>query len=146
MNTLRTAVAAGLAFAAAAIALPSSAQVEAGNCILAGRLSDDAKWAPRMAGVELLGQDGRAVTGADKQALSGVRQVKLSAPALLSRCDGSAQLALGPDAPGPKAKVPAIGPGVVAVEAVSFPKLRRGGELVELRLAVPADRVVMLTR
>ena len=65
----------------------------------------------------------------------------MSAPALLSRCDGNYQLALGPEAPGgkPDAKPPAakIGPGVLQVEAVSFPKLRRGGELVELRLTVP---------
>jgi len=29
---------------------------------------------------------------------------------------------------------------------VSFPKLRTGGELVELRVRVPAERVVMVTR
>ena len=37
------------------------------------------------------------------------------------------------------------GPGLLAVEAVNFPKLRTGGELVELKLTVPAARVVMLT-
>jgi hypothetical protein len=42
--------------------------------------------------------------------------------------------------------VPAIGPGAVAVESVSFPKMRRGGELVELKLTVPAERVTMVTR
>jgi len=146
MKILRTALAAGLALSAVAFTVPSSAQGNTGNCILAGRLSDDARWAPRMAGVELLGQDGRVVAGADKQSLAGVRQVRLAKPALLSRCDGDAQLALGPDAPGAKEKVPAIGPGVVPVEAVSYPKLRRGGEMVELKLTVPADRVVMLTR
>ena len=78
--------------------------------------------------------------------LAAVRQVRLSAPALLSRCDGNGQLALGPDVPGAKAPVPAVGPGVLLVEAVSFPKLRRGGELVELRITAPAERVTMLTR
>ena len=146
MKILRTALAAALALSAAAFSVSSSAQADAGQCILAGRLSDEARWAPRMAGVELLGQDGRVVAGADKQSLAGVRQVRLSSPALLSRCDGDAQLALGPDAPGAKGKVPAIGPGVVPVESVSYPKLRRGGEMVELKLTVPADRVVMLTR
>jgi hypothetical protein len=29
---------------------------------------------------------------------------------------------------------------------VNYPKLRRGGELVELRLTVPAERVTMVTR
>jgi hypothetical protein len=99
-----------------------------------------------MAGVQLLGQDGKVLTSADKQALSGVKQVRLSAPALLSRCDGNAELAAGPDSPGAKTKVPAIGPGVANVEGVSFPKLRRGGELVELKLSVPAERVTMVTR
>jgi hypothetical protein len=34
---------------------------------------------------------------------------------------------------------------MVDVEAVSFPKLRTGGELVELRVRMPAERVVMVT-
>jgi hypothetical protein len=144
MTSLRIALACTLALGAAGSALAQAAPEN--SCILAGRLSDEAKWAPRMAGVELLGQDGRVVSGADKQSLAGVRQVRLAKPALLSRCDGDAQLALGPDAPGAKGKVPAIGPGVVPVESVSYPKLRRGGEMVELKLTVPADRVVMLTR
>ena len=39
----------------------------------------------------------------------------------------------------PKSAVPAVRrPGVLAVEAVSFPKLRTGGELVELKLTVPS--------
>jgi hypothetical protein len=99
-----------------------------------------------MQGVQLLGQDGRSIDGADKSSLASVKQVRLSAPALLSRCDGNGQLALGPDAPGSKSPVPAIGPGVVPVESVSFPKLRRGGELVELKLTVGAERVTMVTR
>jgi len=144
MTSLRIALACTLALGAAGSAFAQAASEN--SCILAGRLSDDARWAPRMAGVDLLGQDGRVVTGADKQSLAGVRQVRLAKPALLSRCDGDAQLALGPDEPGAKGKVPAIGPGVVPVESVSYPKLRRGGEMVELKLTVPADRVVMLTR
>lgn len=141
MKHLRPALACALALAA----LPSFAQTADASCILAGRLGDTG-WAPRMPGVQLLGAEGRAVTGSDKAALAAVRQVRLSAPALLSRCDGSNELALGPDAPGAKAPVPAIGPGVVAVEAVNYPRLRRGGELVELRLTVPAERVTMVTR
>ena len=143
MTLIRIALACGLGL----VAVPSFAQGAAeGSCIVAGRLSDEARWAPRMAGLELMGQDGKAITSADKQALSAVRQVRLTAPALLSRCDGSGQLAVGPESPGAKSAVPAIGPGTVAVEAVSFPKLRRGGELVELKLTVAADRVTMVTR
>jgi hypothetical protein len=125
--------------------MPAFAQNSDASCIVAGRLGETG-WAPRMQSVELLGQDGRAVTGADKSALAGVKQVRLSAPALLSRCDGNHELAAGPETPGTKTPVPAIGPGVVPVEAVTYPKLRRGGELVELRLTVPADRVTMVTR
>lgn len=146
MITLRNALAASLALATINLALPAAAQSGESQCIVAGRLSDEARWAPRMAGVDLLAQDGRAITAADKPSLSNVRQVRLAAPALLSRCDGEGQLVRGPDNAGPKSPAPAIGPGVVAVEAVSYPKLRRGGQLVELRLTVPADRVVMLTR
>jgi hypothetical protein len=143
MTSLRTALACALALATTA--LPSFAQTGDGNCILAGRLADNG-WAPRMQGVQLLGQDGRSIDGADKSSLASVKQVRLSAPALLSRCDGNGQLALGPDAPGSKSPVPAIGPGVLPVESVSFPKLRRGGELVELKLTVGAERVTMVTR
>jgi len=137
-----------LACAWALTAFSSSFAQGAGDnsCIVAGRLNDEARWAPRMARVELLGQDGRAVTSADKGALAGVKQVRLSAPALLSRCDGDGQLALGPESPGAKERVPAIGPGTIAVESVSFPKMRRGGELVELKVTVPAERVTMVTR
>ena len=144
MFTLRLSVlAAGAIFTATA--LPSFAQTVEASCIVAGRLGDPG-WAPRMPGVTLLAHDGRPVTASDKASLGSVRQVRLSAPALLSRCDGSGELAAGPDSPGAKSAVPAIGPGVVAVEAVSFPKLRRGGELVELRVAAPAERVTMVTR
>jgi len=144
MTPLRIALACGLA---AGVLGSSFAQGGGENsCILAGRLSDEGRWAPRLAAVQLLNQEGRAVSGADKPSLSAVRQVRLSAPALLSRCDGDAQLALGPQAPGAKEPVPAVGPGVLPVEAVSFPKLRRGGELVELKVTVPAERVTMVTR
>ena len=143
MTTVRTALACTLALAATA--LPSFAQTADASCILAGRLGDTG-WAPRMQGVQLLGQDGSAITSSGKSALAGVKQVRLSAPALLSRCDGNGELALGPDTPGVKSPVPAIGPGVVPVESVSFPKLRRGGEMVELRLTVPAERVTMVSR
>lgn len=143
MTFVRTALACALALAVST--LPAFAQATEASCIIAGRIGDTG-WAPRMQGVQLLGQDGRAVTGADKPSLAAVTQVRLTAPALLTRCDGSNELAPGPDVPGAKAPVPAVGPGVVAVEAVNYPKLRRGGELVELKLTVPAARVSMVTR
>ena len=141
MSFLRTALSCALALAS----LSSLAQATEANCIMAGRL-DGAGWAPRMPGVQLLGQDGRAVTWTDKPSLAAVKQVRLSAPALLSRCDGSNELALGPDAPGANVPVPAVGPGLIPVEAVNYPRLRRAGELVELKLTVPASRMSMVTR
>lgn len=142
MTTLHTALACALALAATT---SSFAQTGEASCIVAGRLGETG-WAPRLQGVQLLGQDGRAVAGADKASLATVKQVRLSAPALLSRCDGNAELAAGPESPGAKAPVPAVGPGVVPVEAVNYPKLRRGGELVELKITVPAESVTMVTR
>ena len=49
-------------------------------------------------------------------------------------------------APLTKAQVPALSAGVAEVEGVAFPKLRTGGELVELKVRYPAERVVMLSR
>jgi len=131
--------------AAAAVAAPAFAQSDA-QCIVAGRVSDGA-WAPRMAGLQLLSANGQAVSGASAQALAGVKQARLAQPALLARCDGDKALfnADG-EAAGRKGPVPALAAGVVDVEGVSFPKLRTGGTLVELRVRVPAERVVMLTR
>jgi hypothetical protein len=148
MVTYRTALACSLALAACALAFPSTAQVGDDTCVVAGRITSSQRWAPRFAGIQLLGQDGQAVPGAGKQALAGVRQVRLTRSALLSRCDGNRELALGDESPGPKSAVPAAsaGPGLLAVSGVNFPKLRTGGELVELKLTVPADRVVMVKR
>ncbi|HVE51953.1 MAG TPA: hypothetical protein VNB23_01075 [Ramlibacter sp.] len=131
--------------AAALLGAPAFAQSEA-QCIVAGRVSD-AQWAPRLAGVQLLGSDGRPVAGASRQALAGVKQARLAQPALLSRCDGDAPLFNADnEAAGRKTEVPALSAGVVQVEGVAFPRLRTGGELVELRVRVPAERVVLLAR
>ena len=126
----------------------SAQQINAGECIIAGRITADEKWAPRMQGVQWLAPRGRVVTTAGKQALADVEQVRLARPALLTRCDGDGELAHAEDLPssGPKEAVPAIAPGVVDVEKVSFPRLRNGGELVELKLRLPLDRVVMVKR
>lgn len=134
-----------LAAAAALFTLSAAAQSD-GACIVAGRVSAG-QWAPRLAGVQLLGANGQAVTSASKDALAGVKQARLAQPALLSKCDGNGPLAnADSEPPGTKSEVTALSAGVVQVEAVAFPKLRTGGELVELRVRAPAERVVMLTR
>lgn len=149
MTALRIALACTFPLAALTLAFPVSAQDSDANCIVAGRVTAQQRWAPRLPGLELLGQDGRAIGGAGRDALLRVRQVRLTQPALLSRCDGDRELTRADDLPAqPKSAVPAAqaGPGLLAVEAVNFPKLRTGGELVELKLTVPTARVVMLTR
>ena len=144
----RTALVAALAALAAAAALTSSAQqLNAGQCIVAGRVTDQQKWAPKFDGLQLMAARGRIVTSADRTALADVQQVRIMKPALLTKCDGDGDLMRADEQPVvPKEPVPAVGPGVVDVEGVSFPKLRRGGELVELRLKLPLERVVMVKR
>lgn len=131
--------------AAAALAAPAFAQSEA-QCIVAGRLSDGL-WAPKFMGMHLFGERGQPIATPTRQALSQVRRATLDQPALLSRCDGDGPLANGDsEPPGRKGAAPAVAAGDVEVEGVAFPKLRVGGELVELRVRVPAERVVMVTR
>jgi hypothetical protein len=132
-----------IVLAAAAVAAPVFAQPDT-HCIIAGRLSDG-QWAPRFDAVQLRGADGRVIASSSKEALAEVKTAELSRPALLSRCDGNLPLASGDSEPaGKKAQPAAAARGTVTVEAVSFPKLRSGGELVELRVRVPANRLVML--
>ena len=131
---------------AAIVSLPASAQGD-GQCIVAGRLADDGRWAPRFEAVQLLGSDGRVIARSTRDALGGVKQAKLAKPALLSRCDGDKEMARADtEAAGKKGPVPMVSAGVVQVESVSYPKLRTGGTLVELKVRAPAERVVMLTR
>jgi hypothetical protein len=134
-----------LALCAGAASVSASAQAT-GQCIVAGRLSDG-MWAPKFASVALLGASGQPVNRPSKQSLAGVRRASLAQPALLSRCDGNGPLANGDNEPaGPGGQVPAVSAGMVEVEGVSFPKLRTGGELVELRVRVAPERVVLVAR
>ncbi len=131
---------------AAAAPFTASSQAQDGACIVAGRLAQDGHWAPRFEGVELMGQDGREVQGGKAQ-IAAAKQVRIAQPALLSRCDGNGPLAQADAEPAlAKGQVPALSAGVAEVESVSFPKLRTGGELVELRVRYAPERVVMLTR
>jgi hypothetical protein len=140
---------------AASVAVAQSTAPAAGatgadlQCILAGRVDGDQRWAPQARGVELLDAQGKRVTSADKAALASVKQARISSPALLSACNGDQALAKGDDLPNAiKTSSPAVSAGTapVTVDAVSFPPLRVGGTLVELRLSLAPDRVVTLTR
>jgi len=131
--------------AAAAVAAPAFAQSGA-QCIVAGRLSDGL-WAPQFATIHLFGADGQPIATPTKAALANVRRATLDEPALLSKCDGNHTLFNADnEPPGTKTEVPALARGTVDVEGVAYPRLQAGGELVELRVTVPAERVVMLTR
>lgn len=144
MTAFRITLAAALA--AGFVSLPAAAQPDAGQCIVAGRLSNG-QWAPRLPGVQLLAGNGQAVSGAGRDSLAGVRQVRVAQPALLSRCDGNNPLSNNDNDPAQaKGQVPALSAGTFDVESVAFPKLRTGGELVELKVRAPAERVVMLAR
>lgn len=147
-STPRLAAGALLALAALCVPFAAAPQADPGSCIVAGRLNDQGGWAPRFAGVQLLGADGKAVGSASRTALAGVRQARLAQPALLSRCDGNAALARADNEPAAtKSQVPAVTAGLVDVEAVAFPALRTGGALVELKLRpLAADRVALVMR
>jgi hypothetical protein len=134
-----------LLVAAAAVAAPAFAQSDA-QCIVAGRLSDGL-WAPQFATIHLFGGDGHPIATPTKAALGNVRRATVDEPALLSRCDGNNTLFNADnEPPGRKTEVPALPRGTFDVEGVSYPKLQTGGELVELRVRVSPDRVVMVAR
>jgi hypothetical protein len=143
------ALAVSLATAQTAAPATAAATTADKQCILAGRVDGDQRWAPQARGVELLDAQGKRITSADKAALASVKQARISSPALLSACNGDQALAKGDDLPSvKKANSPAVSAGTapVNVEAVNFPPLRVGGTLVELRLSLAADRVMTLTR
>ena len=124
----------------------AAAQASDGSCITAGRFNAEGQWAPQFQTVRLLDEAGRPMVARGKADLSRVRAVELTEPALLSTCDGSRDVKRGEDPAAAKAAVPAARPGRLTVEGVGFPRLQTGGELVELKVQVPADRIVMLTR
>ncbi len=135
---------------AAALPLGAVAQTAASpaQCILAGRLDTDQRWAPQARGVELLDAAGKRVNGASKESLATVKAVRLSQPALLSTCNGNQALPDGDASSGKKSPAPAVSAGntPIAVQVVAYPPLRVGGSLVELQVQAPADRVIALTR
>ena len=118
------------------------------QCILAGRLDADQRWAPQARGVELLDGAGKRVSGASKELLATVKAVRLSQPALLSNCSGNQALPEGDASSGKKSPAPAVSAGnaPIPVQAVAYPPLRVGGSLVELEVQAPAARVIALTR
>lgn len=116
-------------------------------CITAGRLDGNSQWAPKLNSVRLLDGSGQAISSSNKEALKNVQALEITEPALMSACEGDKPLtpADGSQAQ-TKSPVPAAKPGRVTVVGLSYPQLRVGGALVEVKVQVPADQIVMLTR
>lgn len=134
----------GLALTAALPAL----QANEAQCILAGRLSSEGRWAPQAKGLQLLDTAGKPVNSAAQTALSTVKSVRLAEPTLLSKCNAGQAMADGDASTGSKNPTPALTAGNAPIEVQAMTTLpgRAGGQWVELRVSVPAERVVMLTR
>jgi hypothetical protein len=128
--------------------MPAVASPGLDQCILAGRLDDQQRWAPQARGVQLLNAAGQPVISASKEALATVKAVRLSQPALLSSCQGNQALPPGGDITGKKTHAPAVAASTtpINVQAVTYPPLKVGGELVELKLELQNARLIQLTR
>jgi hypothetical protein len=117
------------------------------QCILAGRLNADGQWAPRMAGVALLGGQGQPITGGSAEALAQVKQVRVGRDAALSACNDKQAIAKGGDGPSAKTPVPAVKAGKAALDVTAvntLPLEKAGGSWVELKLAaVPPERLML---
>ncbi len=134
----------------AAPATPSAAaaQTPQPQCILAGRLNPEGRWAPQASGMQLLDAAGKPVSGAAQNTLASVKAVLLAEPALLSACNAGQAMASGDTSSGSKSPTPALTAGNVPIEVLAMATLpgRAGGQWVELRVSVPAERILMLTR
>jgi hypothetical protein len=135
----------GLVLTGTALFLQSANASET-SCITAGRFNADGKWSPQFKSVKLLDDSGRSLSVKLKSELALVRGVELLEPALLSGCEGERALTRGTDVITDKAPVPAAKPGRHNVIGIGFPKLQIGGELVELKLQVNTNQIVMITR
>ena len=123
-----------------------SANASETSCITAGRFNADGKWSPQFQSVKLLDDTGRSLSVKRKSELVLVRGVELLEPALLSGCEGDRALNRGTDVITDKAPVPAAKSGRYKVIGLGFPKLQIGGELVELKVQLNAEQIVMMTR
>lgn len=140
------AIRSGAAFIGA-LAWVCIAQASEPSCITAGRVDANGRWAPKFDQVVLLDGSGRAISGASKADMSNVRAVDIKEPALLSACVGDRPLPVADgSAASPKSPVPAAKPGRLPVVGVGYPTLRTGGVLVEVKVSVSADQIVMLMR
>ena len=118
------------------------------QCILAGRVNSDGRWAPLAQGMQLLGVSGEQIRDANTAALASVKAVRLSAAAVLTQCNAGQGIADGLTMSGAKTAVPALkaGDAPIAVQATALLPGRGNAQWVELKLTVPAERITLLTR
>ncbi len=118
------------------------------QCILAGRVSSDGRWAPAASSVHLLGATGERIRGANQTTLASVKAVRLLESTLLAQCNAGQAMADGLSTNGVKSAVPALKAGDVpiAVQAIAMLPGRGLSQWVELRVAVPVERVTLLMR
>jgi hypothetical protein len=130
--------------------VPPNTVAQAGDaqCVLAGRLNSEGRWAPQASGMRLLDASGKPVAGAEQASLAAVKAVRVTKPALLSKCNAGQTIASGDASAGSKSPAPAVTAGSAPIEAQVMATLpgRAGSQWVELRVNVPAERVVLLTR
>jgi hypothetical protein len=116
-------------------------------CITAGRLDGNGQWAPKFHSVRLIDASGQAISGSKKEVLKNLQALEITEPALLSACEGDQALTPADGAQAQtKSPVPAAKPGRLAVVGVGYPPLRVGGALVEVKVQVSAEQIMMLTR
>lgn len=127
--------------------VPSRAALDA-HCVLAGRLDSAGRWAPQAKGMQLLDAGGQPISGTSSPDISTVKAVRFTAPALLASCNAGQAIAEGGIASGRKSASPAVKAAntPLSVQAMSTLPSRVGGQWVELRVDVPPERVVMLSR
>ena len=136
-----------LGLALAATATVTTAQASEAQCVIAGRVNSDGRWAPQASGMQLLDAGGKPIAGAAQSSLAAVKALRLTQPALLAKCDAGQVMAEGGASTG-KSPVPALSAGNAPIEVQALATIsgRSGGQWIELRVNVPIERLVMLTR
>lgn len=139
---------ASLSLALCAVFVSPAALASEAQCIVAGRLNPEGRWAPASAGVQFLDAAGQRLSSVGQISLSAIKAVRVAEPVLLSACNAGQAMADGDAIKGSKSQVPALtaGSASLQVQAANTLPGRAGGQWVELRLDVPAERVVMLSR
>lgn len=139
---------ASLSLALCAVFVGPAALASEAQCIVAGRLNPEGRWAPASKGVQFLDAAGQRLSSAGQISLSAIKAVRVAEPMLLSSCNAGQAMADGDATKGSKGPASALTAGTASLQVQAANTLpgRAGGQWVELRLDVPVERVVMLSR